>query len=133
MSVSPRSYSSLFEDLPPLDIDEGAMHALGRPGGPCDLGAGREADSRLAAVWPFLGQFIAHDITADRSPLVHRADRGAIRNFRVPRAYLEGVYAAGPVGSPYLYRLRDAGVARAGALRRGTAIGHVALPARDPA
>ena len=43
-------YRSLFEDLPPLDVDEGTLHALGRPGGPCDLGAGNEADSTLAAV-----------------------------------------------------------------------------------
>jgi hypothetical protein len=58
-------------------------------------------------VWPFFGQFIAHDITADRSPLGHRSDPDQIRNFRTPRANLEGVYGAGPVGSPYLYRKDD--------------------------
>ena len=68
-------YRSLFEDLPPLRVDERALHALGRPGGPCDLGADSPATpTRVAAVWPFFGQFIAHDITADRSPLAHRAD-----------------------------------------------------------
>ena len=96
-------YRSLFEDLPPLRVDESALHALGRPGGPCDRGARPAADSRIAAVWPFFGQFVAHDITADRSPLVHRADLAAIRNFRVPKANLEGVYGAGPVGSPFMY------------------------------
>ena len=30
-----------------------------------------------------------------------------IRNFRVPKANLEGVYGAGPVGSPYLYSKDD--------------------------
>lgn len=44
-----------------------------------------------------------HDITADRSPVTHRADADRIRNFRVPRANLEGLYGSGPVGSPYLY------------------------------
>ena len=65
-------YRSLFEDLPPLRSTRHALHALGRPGGPCDLGADAagDADSRVAAVWPFFGQFVAHDITADRSPLV---------------------------------------------------------------
>jgi hypothetical protein len=58
-------------------------------------------------VWPFFGQFIAHDITADRSPLGHRANPEQIRNFRTPRANLEGVYGAGPVGSPYLYDSDD--------------------------
>jgi hypothetical protein len=100
-------YRSLFEDLPPLLVDERALHALGRPGGPCDLGAGT-ADSEVAAVWPFFGQFIAHDITADRSPLAHRADRGRLRNARAPRADLEGLYGAGPVGMPYLYSKDDA-------------------------
>ncbi len=102
-------YRSLFEDLPPLRADERALHALGGPGGPCDLGAGPagDTDSTVAAVWPFFGQFIAHDITADRSPLAHRSDLARIRNFRVPKANLEGVYGVGPVGSPYLYRKDD--------------------------
>jgi hypothetical protein len=101
-------YRSLFEDLPPLRVDEEALHGLGRPGGPCDLGADfvDDADSHVSAVWPFFGQFIAHDITADRSPLGHRADPVQVRNFRVPKANLEGVYGAGPVGSPYLYGKR---------------------------
>ena len=85
------------------------MHALGRPGGPCDLGVDftDDADAQVAAVWPFFGQFVAHDITADRSPLTHRADADRIRNFRVPRADLEGLYGSGPVGSPYLYAKDD--------------------------
>jgi hypothetical protein len=102
-------YRPLFEDLPPLRADENALHALGRPGGPCDLGVGfaGDTDSEVSAVWPFFGQFIAHDITADRSPLVHRGDPARIRNFRVPKANLEGVYGPGPVGSPYLYSKDD--------------------------
>jgi hypothetical protein len=102
-------YRSLLEDLPPLQVDEEALHGLGRPGGPCDLGADfvDDADSHVSAVWPFFGQFIAHDITADRSPLGHRADPAQVRNFRVPKANLEGVYGAGPVGSPYLYSNHD--------------------------
>jgi len=102
-------YRPLFEDLPPLRVDESALHALGRPGGPCDLGvdSADDVDSRVAAVWPFFGQFVAHDITADRSPLVHRSDPARIRNFRIPKANLEGVYGAGPVGSPYLYGKDD--------------------------
>jgi hypothetical protein len=95
---------------PPLQVGEEPLHELGRPGGPCDLGVdfADDADSHVSAVWPFFGQFIAHDITADRSPLGHRADPAQIRNFRVPKANLEGVYGAGPVGSPYLYSKDDA-------------------------
>jgi heme peroxidase len=102
-------YRPLFADLPALDADEAALHALGRPGGPCDLGAGflEDPDSQVAAVWPFFGQFIAHDITADRSPIGRRSDPAQVRNFRVPKANLEGMYGTGPIGSPYLYRKDD--------------------------
>jgi Animal haem peroxidase len=101
-------YRRLFEDLPLLEAEERALHALGRRGGPADLGAdGESPDSSIEAGWPFFGQFIAHDITADRSPLGHRADPEQIRNFRRPRANLEGVYGAGPIGSPYLFDTAD--------------------------
>ena len=102
-------YRSLFPGLPALEADEAALHALGRAGGPCDLGIAfpDEADGPVAAVWPFFGQFVAHDITADRSPVTHRRDADRIRNFRVPRANLEGLYGSGPVGSPYLYTKDD--------------------------
>jgi hypothetical protein len=102
-------YRPLFGDLPPLRVDEEALHALGRPGGPCDLGAGYEGgvDSHVAAVWPFFGQFLAHDITADRSPLADRAAVGRLRNARAPKVNLEGLYGAGPVGAPYLYEAGD--------------------------
>jgi len=102
-------YRKLFADLPALEVDERSLHALGRPSGPCDVGVDfvDGEDSATAAAWPFFGQFIAHDITADRSPLGHRTDPAQIVNFRTPRANLEAVYGAGPVGSPYLYARED--------------------------
>jgi hypothetical protein len=102
-------YRPLFADLPPLSVDEELLHALGRPGGPCDLGTGfgDGADAHVAAVWPFFGQFLAHDITADRSPLVHHAVRDDVRNARAARVNLEGMYGQGPIGAPYLYRKDD--------------------------
>jgi hypothetical protein len=33
-------YGRLFPNLPALAADEGLLHALGRPGGPCDNGPG---------------------------------------------------------------------------------------------
>jgi Animal haem peroxidase len=101
-------YRRLFDDLPALVADERALHDLGRRGGVADMGENGEApDASVEAGWPFFGQFVAHDITADRSPLGHRAHPEQIRNFRTPRANLEGVYGAGPIGSPYLYDNRD--------------------------
>jgi hypothetical protein len=101
-------YRSLFPELAPLDADETALHALGAPDGPCDLGeeAG-DVDSHVAAVWPFFGQFIAHDITADRSPIAHHADVARLRNVRAPRTDLEGLYGLGPIGAPFMYEKSD--------------------------
>jgi len=102
-------YRLLFADLPPLSVDEELLHALGRPGGPCDLGTafGDGVDAHGAAVWPFFGQFLAHDITADRSPIAHHAVRDDVRNARAPKVNLEGMYGQGPIGAPYLYRKDD--------------------------
>jgi hypothetical protein len=106
-SVYGGRYRKLFESLPALDAADEELHALGSPGGICDDDSDRSTDGEMAAGWPFLGQVIAHDITADRSPLGHHADPDRIKNFRTPRANLECVYAAGPTGSPYLFQKDD--------------------------
>ncbi len=102
-------YTRLFDELPSLFGDEQLLHTLGAARGVCDAGDNCP-DSRVAAGWPFLGQFVAHDITADRSPLVSRADPVGVRNYRTPAANLECLYAGGPVGSPYLYDRSDPAV-----------------------
>src|SRR5262245_39469336 len=62
-------YGRMFRDAPALVLDAEAVIALGVAGGRCDGStldpdAGRE--SAGAAGWPMFGQFIAHDLTADR-------------------------------------------------------------------
>ena len=100
-------YERLFPDLPSIAGDDERLMGLAIPGGLCDAGdAGRDAVD-VAAGWPFFGQLIAHDITADRSPLVHRASGERTENFRSPRANLEFIYGDGPVGDPFLYRRDD--------------------------
>jgi hypothetical protein len=101
-------YGRLFPDLPALECDEAFLHALGAPGGLCDPAGQDGRDGSTAAGWPYFGQFVAHDITADRSPISDHADLDAVRNFRTPRVNLEALYGGGPVGSPYLYRRDDA-------------------------
>jgi hypothetical protein len=104
-------YGRLFPELTALATEGGFLHMLGRRGGACDGGLASDADesddAREAAGWPIFGQFVAHDITADRSPVSHQADVAAIRNFRTPRANLESVYGGGPIGSPYLFDRDD--------------------------
>src|ERR687888_104645 len=100
-------YGRAFPDLPPLTCDEAALLALGVAGGICDGSDATSDDGAAAAGWPFFGQFIAHDITADRSPIGPHADATTIANFRSPRANLECLYGAGPVGAPFLYDADD--------------------------
>ena len=54
-----------------------------------------------------LRSFVAHDITADRSPLHTHVDARALRNARTPQLNLECLYGDGPVGHPFLYRRDD--------------------------
>jgi hypothetical protein len=103
----------MFPDLPALTSDALALEEAGGPGGICDpratgmVSPSRDDDGAEAAGWPFFGQLIAHDITADRSPVGPESDVQTLRNARSPRLDLEMVYADGPVGSPYLYDVRD--------------------------
>ena len=57
-------------------------------------------DARNAAGWPFFGQLIAHDITADRSPVGPHPTSPTLRNARSPKLNLEMIYGDGPVGIP---------------------------------
>ena len=101
-------YGRMFPNLPGLDIDEDFLLALGRSGSTMDAARHENRDNpRIPAAWAFFGQFIAHDITADRSLLLHHARLNELRNFRTPRLDLECVYGAGPTGDPHLYDLND--------------------------
>ena len=98
-------YGRMF-DLPALQADEALLQRIGAAGGYCD-GGDSEEDARVEAGWPFFGQYVAHDLTADRSPLRAHADLDALRNMRSPRANLESLYGGGPLGSPYLFSRTD--------------------------
>jgi hypothetical protein len=106
------AYGRLFPGLKPLVTDEAALWALGEQGGACDGSVfadveGGDDARETAAGWPFFGQFVAHDITADRSLPAHQADAAALRNARNPTIDLECLYGDGPSGAPYLYDRDD--------------------------
>lgn len=110
--LSAHAYGRLFPELPALVADEPLLWALGGAGGRCDAGPMVDAeggdDARdVAAGWPFFGQLIAHDITADRSLPVHQADAATLRNARRPTIDLEFLYGDGPSGNPFLYDRTD--------------------------
>jgi Animal haem peroxidase len=97
----------MFPDLPAARFDDDRLLALGSESSICDGGA-CDTESRIEAGQPFFGQYLAHDLTADRSPLRMHGDINTLRNARTPRANLEALYGAGPVGSPYLFDQADA-------------------------
>jgi hypothetical protein len=97
-------YARMLPDLPPLECDDEALLALGLAAAVSDEDF---VEGGEAAGWPIFGQLVAHDITADRSPLTARADAERITNFRTPRVNLECLYGDGPVGAPFLYQRDD--------------------------
>jgi hypothetical protein len=108
-SVRRRTGAS-FRTSPRSGAEQELLFALGRAGGLCDCGDQADEPASLgsaAAGWPFFGQFIAHDITADRSAPQAHADLSQLRNARSPRLNLEGLYGDGPVGHPYLFQRDD--------------------------
>jgi hypothetical protein len=102
-------YGRMFPDLPRFSADEEFLLRLGGGDGPCDGGLITDDggdDGQADAGWPLFGQFVAHDITADRSLLRH-ADGDSVANFRTPRANLECLYGDGPIGNVFMYDRDD--------------------------
>jgi hypothetical protein len=115
------------------------LYALGRAGGLCDCTDQEDDEASLgteAAGWPFFGQFVAHDITADRSVLQSHVDPARLRNARSPQLNLEGLYGDGPVGHPFLYQRNDPAKLLPGAdghdvLRNGEGLAIIGEPRND--
>jgi hypothetical protein len=108
--LGPTSYARMFPELPSFQADEQFLHALGRAGGICDCGDVDDTPDSLgdaAAGWPIFGQFVAHDITADRSILRSHTNTEELRNARSPQLNLECLYGDGPTGHPFLYQRDD--------------------------
>src|SRR4051812_33059402 len=101
-------YGRLFPHLPALAVEEAQLRKVGRRGGPCDMGLHAEGpDSETDAVWPFFGQFVAHDLTADRSPLGSTRRETNIVNAHGPKANLETLYGSDAAGGAAAYSRDD--------------------------
>jgi heme peroxidase len=107
--TSTGAYRRMFPELPPLPSDEAFLQKLGTSCGTevSKFSANGKDDAAGAAGWTFLGQFIAHDVTADRSALVDHADIEALQNARRQKLNLEFLYGSGPSGDAYLYDVND--------------------------
>ena len=60
-------YRALFPDLPAVEADETALHALARPGGSCDLGVDPTEDDTVrlptALIQPMAADDVARAVT----------------------------------------------------------------------
>src|SRR5215470_10705635 len=109
-ATGPARYARMFPELPAFEADEPFLLALGKAGGLCDCGDVADSPQSLASVsagWPLFGQFVAHDITADRSALGIHVNPRELRNARAPQLNLECLYGDGPVGHPFLFQRDD--------------------------
>ena len=108
--LGPANYARMFPEVPSFEADEQFLHGLGRAGGLCDCGDIDDSPDTLgdtAAGWPIFGQFVAHDITADRSILRTHTNTTELHNARSPKLNLECLYGDGPTGHPFLYQRDD--------------------------
>lgn len=107
-AAPPRAYGRMFAELEPLTIGAEffSRHGVAAVTGVETIFIDTDPESDRpdlpAAGWPVFGQFIAHELTADRSRLVARADPALLANARNPRLDLEAVYGLGPADQPYL-------------------------------
>jgi len=63
-----------------------------------------DENTKIAAGYTYLGQFIDHDLTFDpASSLQRQNDPDALHDFRTPRFDLDSLYGRGPSDQPYLY------------------------------
>jgi hypothetical protein len=97
----------MFPELPALPSDEAFLQKLGTSCGVELASTNGKDDAAGAAGWTMFGQFVAHDITADRSPLVTQAAVETLENARRQKLNLEFLYGSGPTGDPYLYDVND--------------------------
>jgi hypothetical protein len=127
----------MFPGLPRFTAEEAFLYALGRQGGVCDCGADHDepaSEADGAAGWPIFGQFIAHDITADRSAPGPHTDVQQLENARTPQLNLECLYGDGPVGHPFLFQRDDPALFLLGTddvLRTGEGIAIIGDPRND--
>lgn len=87
---------------------EEPLKALVRQMGKVD--GGTDLNSRIRAGFPFLGQFIGHDITSDSGLSVEpKDDQGPSFNSRTPALDLDCLYGLGPLRDPQLYDPKQQG------------------------
>jgi hypothetical protein len=119
-------FCRLFSDLAHFAPDDAGLIALGQAlVDPFTPGSG---DSEIPAGFTYLGQFVDHDMTFDRTEGIPDGslDPAEIEQGRSPALELDSVYGRGPIGSPELYEPDKTH------LRVGTTTGRPLFGVTDP-
>jgi hypothetical protein len=103
-------FGKMFDLRPAMRLPRAALEAiatamikevLGRP--ITETESALESPT-IPAGYTYFGQFVAHDITFDPTPLTDSSiDVAALEDFRTPALDLDSVYGSGPDDQPYLY------------------------------
>lgn len=104
-------FGVMFKDLPAHSPPDDLLRALaGRMGEPASADPFDLDNPAITAGYTFLGQFIDHDMTLDRTPLAQqRSDPDALVNYDSPSFDLGSLYGRGPAADPDLYEPGGAG------------------------
>ncbi|GAA3957012.1 myeloperoxidase [Amorphoplanes auranticolor] len=104
-------FGVMFKDAngfaPPDELLKSLAAQMGEPAGPNPF----DLDNpRIPAGFTFLGQFIDHDMTLDRTPIPEQqVDPLALTNFDTPQFDLGSLYGRGPERDPDLYQAGGTG------------------------
>ena len=104
-------FGVMFKRLPAYNPPDALLTALAvkMNDGKAPLNDVKDSDvafdnETMPAGYIYLGQFIDHDMTLDKTPLTQqKQDPRAMTNYDTPKFDLGSVYGKGPTGSPELY------------------------------
>jgi hypothetical protein len=101
----------MFKKLPAYSPPDNLLKALAAQMGEPTSTTPTDLDNpRIPAGFTFLGQFIDHDMTLDRTPIPEQqTDPNALTNFDTPLFDLGSIYGRGPTVDPQLYEPNKSG------------------------
>lgn len=95
-------FGRMFSDLPAFEPSEDLLVSLAASMQDPNLDVGDNPTKRPSG-FTYIGQFLDHDLTLDKTPLGDANKFDRVRNFRTARVDLDSMYGGGPFDSPQLY------------------------------
>lgn len=95
-------FGRMFPELPPYQPADDLLVALALAMQDPNLDSG-DNPARVPSGFTYLGQFLDHDLTLDRTRLEDANEIDQLVNSRTAKLDLDSMYGGGPTGSPELY------------------------------